>query len=117
MDIMVEMKRLIELMWDWANWQKGYRGESRGYPSKTPGLASGGYVSKTFDEMYDDSLPDKFKVLDMVIQELDAAHNSAILVRYGISKVVRYPRNNYPDLLLEAHGEIMQKLSGKGIAF
>ena len=117
MDMMVEMKRLIELMWDWANWQKGYRGDARGYPSKTPGLSTGGYVSKTLDEMYEDSMPDKFKVLDRIIEDLQPTHKSAIHIRYGISKVVRYPRGNYTDLLLEAHGEIMQKLSGKGIAF
>lgn len=117
MDMMVEMKRLIELMWDWANWQKGYRGDARGYPSKTPGLSTGGYVSKTLDEMYDDSMPDKFKVLDILVDELPPAHRSAILVRYGISTVVIYPRNNYSDLLLEAHSDLMQKLFGKGIAF
>ena len=117
MDMVINMKRLVELMWDWAQWQKGYRGESRGYPSKTPGLSTGGYVSKTFDEMYEDSMPDKFKVIDTLIEDLSPAHKSAVFVRYGISTVTRYPRDNYSDLLLEAHSEIMDKLFGKGIAF
>ena len=112
-DIYKQIGRLVVLMEDWANWQRGYSG-IKGYPSHSIGLQSG-YVSSTFEDMCDSVDNEVFRAIDAAVSDLVAGQAAAINKRYGVSAVFRFPRGNYEELLIEAHQVLMTTLPKKGV--
>ena len=112
-DIAKTYGRLVILLEDWADWQRGYSG-IKGYASHTPGCHSG-YVSKSFDDLIDEVHNDVCRLVGYAVDDLPAGQQAAINKRYGIAAVFRFPRGNYEQLLLEAHQTLMMTLPKKGV--
>lgn len=103
---------LVSLMEAWANWQKGYR-MKLGYPSRSCGLSSG--ASTSFEDMCDATDNETMRIVDGVVQEdLTPIERAAILRRYGVAAVFRFPRDNYEQVLMQAHERLMVLLPRKG---
>ena len=98
---------------EWARWQKGYR-LKLGYPSKAIGLESG-YVSHTFEDLCDEADNSRLRIVDCAVNDLESPTQKAAIHHRYLGTVVRFPRNNLPELLLEAHLEIMKNLRKRGI--
>jgi len=115
---MNEMQRSVEavvrLMEDWADWQRGYR-LKLGYPTKSAGIESGG-GSTSFDDICDESDAEVMRKVDACVNDLSLIQRSAVLKRYGIAVVFRFPRENYETVLCEAHVALTAAFSKKGIA-
>lgn len=108
---------LIAIMEDWSHWQQGYRMKI-GYPSCSAGFQSGGSVSEESETSPYERSEDYSAMLavDAVVQEdLAPIERAAILRRYGVAAVFRFPRENYEDVLLRAHERLMVLLPRKGI--
>lgn len=112
-DLQRALESIILELTDWAKWQKGYS-LKLGFPSKSVGLESG-YVSHTFDELCEQADHSRMQIVDCAVNDLESpAQKAAIHHRY-LGTVVRFPRNNLPHLLLEAHLEIMKNMRKRGI--
>jgi len=99
---------------DWARWmRKDTESRHLGYPSRSPGMQSG-YVSQTFSEMCEASDIDRVLIINSLVNDLIDAQRAAISHKY-LGTVVRFPRNNYPDLLSQAHLEIFIGMRKKGL--
>lgn len=115
---MQQLKRsvdaLVVLLEDWAKWQQGYT-MKLGYPSHSAGMGSGGSVS-SFDDLCDQTDNATMKAVDGVVQEdLSPIERAAILRRYGVAAVFRFQRENYADVLQQAHERLMVLLPRKGV--
>lgn len=111
---MQKVQSLIHLLEEWASWQKGYSGPKLTYPGKSAGFDPGGYVSKTFDEMAEESDAQICRILDCAIDDLTPVQNAAIYRRY-LASVFRFQRISYMDALAEAHSTLFITLPNKGI--
>lgn len=112
-DIAQSIQRLVYILEDWANWQKGYSG-IKGFPSHSIGLQSG-YVSCGFDDLCEKVDNVVFITVDTAIGNLSKPEAAAINRRYGIASVFRFPRDNYAQLLSDAHFKLMEELPKKGV--
>ncbi len=104
---------LVQILEDWADWQKGYRMKT-GYPSVSAGFDPGGYVSKTFDEMADENDQEISRLVDYAIDDLIPVQSAAIYRRY-LGAIFRLNRVPYETALLDAHITLLQKLPEKGV--
>lgn len=105
-----ELDALIVLLEDWADWQHGHRySKGLGYPAHSPGM--GGARISSFDDMADEVDAATMRIVDAAVNDLPPAPRAAIMRRYGIAAVFRFPRNNYAQCLSIAHDELMTKLS------
>lgn len=116
-DDLQQLKRsldaLVALMEQWASWQKGYR-MKLGYPTHSAGMGGGGI--QTFEDMCDSADNSAMNVVDSVVQnDITDIERAAILRRYGVAAVFRFPRENYEDVLLRAHERLMVLLPRKGV--
>lgn len=104
---------LVALMEDWARWNRGYT-LKLGYPSHSAGMGSGG--TQTFESMCDACDNRSMEAVDAVVQD-DLSHieRAAILRRYGVAAVFRFPRENYEEVLMRAHERLMVLLPRKGV--
>lgn len=108
-----QVAALVALLEDWARWQQGYR-VRLGYPSRSIGMASN--ASQDFDELCESVDQATLRIIDATIQEdLLPAECCAVLRRYGVSAVWRFPRNNYEQMLCQAHEKLMVLLPRKGV--
>lgn len=105
---------VVALLEDWAQWQRGYR-LKLGYPTKSAGIESGG-GSTSFDDLCDESDAEVMRKVDACVNDLSLIQRSAVLKRYGIAAVFRFPRWKYETVLCEAHVALMAAFSKKGIA-
>lgn len=107
---------LVALLEDWASWQKGYR-LKLGFPSCSAGFASVGSVSNESEPCLYERAEDGaiMGTVDAVIQDLPPAQSAAILRRYGVAAVFRFPRDNYEQCLLEAHERLIVELPRNGV--
>ena len=106
---------LTYLLMDWADWQKGYRMKG-GYPARSAGFDTGGYASKSFDEMLEDSDMEICRLVDYAINDLSPVQNAAIYRRY-LAAVFRFERVIYIEALAGAHLSLCQSLPKKGVVF
>lgn len=106
--------RLRVLLEEWADWQKGYRVRI-GYPGRSAGFCAGGYVSRTFDEMCEDSDRDISALVDAAINDLVPVQSAAIYRRY-LGALFRSVRVPYETALIDAHIALMASLPKKGVA-
>lgn len=105
---------VVILLEDWADWQRGYR-LKLGYPSKSAGMECGRGTA-TFDDLCEASDAEVMRKVDACVQDLPPIQQAAILRRYGIAAVFRFPRQNYEQVLLEAHCALMDAFTKKGVA-
>lgn len=112
-DDLRKIQSLVGLLESWANWQKGYR-LKLSYPSKSAGFESGGYVSRTFDELAEESDSDICQLIDYAVSDLLPVQSAAIHKRY-LAAVFRFERANYPEALTEAHMTLICTLPKKGV--
>lgn len=103
---------LISLLEGWASWQANYR-PKLGYPSRS--LSCYCEASTDFDEMCDEVDSQMFATIDVCVQDLPPAQRAAIMRRYGIAAVFRFPRDNYAEMLQAAHERLMVVLPRKGV--
>jgi len=108
-----QAQNLVGLLEEWAKWQGNYS-EKLSYPSKSAGFCPGGYVSKTFDEMADESDAAVCKIIDCAIDDLPPVYSAALYRRY-LAVTFRFPRVSYIDALAEAHARLLVSLPAKGV--
>lgn len=105
---------VVALLEDWAAWQRGFR-LKLGYPTKSTGLECGG-SSSTFDDLCDRADAAQMQWVDACVQDLSAVQRAAVMRRYGVAAVFRFPRHNYESVLCDAHIALMSAFRRKGIA-
>lgn len=103
---------------DWAKWQAAYQPKI-GYPRRSIGIESGfvGMASSGFDDMVEEMEHKICQIVDTSVDDLGAVHpaqKAAIMHRY-LAVSFRFPRNNYPELLSEAHDWLVVALRKKGV--
>lgn len=102
---------VVGILKDWADSMKG-RGNRLGYPAKSCGFQSG-YVSATFEEMCRTADIERNRIVDTCIDDLASpAHKAAIYSRY-LAAVFRM--RDYENALAQAHVELMQAFTKKGV--
>lgn len=123
---MIEMKRIVDLvvieLQEWARWmRRDTAARHLGYPSRSAGMQSG-YISKTFDEMCESGDMERVLIINSLIDDMGDAlsdtYNSAqvaALHHCYLGLVARFPRNNYPELLAQAHMDIFSGMKRKGL--
>jgi hypothetical protein len=106
------MERLRVILEDWATWQRTYR-PRLGYPSRSLTCYSEG--STDFEGMCKEADSATYAAVDACVQDLVPAQRAAVMRRYGIAAVFRFPRDNYGACLLAAHERLMVELPKKGV--
>lgn len=97
---------------NWAGWMRSGQEVDR-LPNKSSGLSSGG-SSKAFDDMAEASDRRVAHLVNTIIDDMMAAHQSAIYHHY-LHAVFRYPRGNKETLLAEAKLLVGKGLAAKGV--
>lgn len=106
---------LVFLLEEWADWQRKDKGII-GYPAKSCGISSDpDRYSKTVDEMYEEMDEARSRIVDSCIDDLLPAQRAAIMRRYEIAAVFRFPRMNYAECLEQAHERLLCVLPRKGV--
>lgn len=103
---------LVQLMTEWADWQRGYKLKS-GYPTHSAGM--GGSGLKSFEDLCESVDGETMRTVDAVVQDLPPIEQAAILRRYGVAAVFRFPRHNYEEVLMQAHERLMVTLPRRGV--
>jgi len=106
------LDRLRVLLEDWAQWQQSYR-PKLGYPSKS--LTCYSESSQDFEGLCDAVDSATFGAVDACVQDLVPAQRAAVMRRYGIAAVFRFPRDNYESCLVLAHERLLVELPRKGV--
>ena len=106
------LEALVALLEDWANWQRAYT-PRLGYPSRSLTCYSEG--SQDFESLCDAVDSQTFASVDACVQDLMPAQRAAVMRRYGIAAVFRFPQDNYGACLLAAHERLMVELPKKGV--
>lgn len=113
-----DAKRIIDAvileLTDWARWmRKDTNTRHLGYPSRSLGMESG-YISSTFDEMCETADLERVMVINSLVNDLVPAQRGAVEYKY-LRTSMRFPRNNYMELLLQAHFEVYIGMKKKGL--
>ena len=111
-DNIKHIESLVAMLTEWAQWQRAYA-PRLGYPSKSLTCYSEG--SRDFEGMCEDADNQTFAAVDACVQDLVPAQRAAVLRRYGIAAVFRFPRDNYEQCLLMAHEVLIKALPRKGV--
>ena len=106
------MERLRVILEDWATWQRTYR-PRLGYPSRSLTCYSEG--STDFEGMCEEADSATYAAVDACVQDLVPAQRAAVMRRYGIAAVFRFPHDNYEQCLLMAHEVLIKALQRKGV--
>jgi len=111
-DNIKQIESLVALLTDWAQWQRAYS-PRLGYPSRSLTCYSEG--SQDFESLCETVDNQTYATIDACVQDLMPAQRAAVMRRYGIAAVFRFPRDNYEQCLLMAHEALMRTLPRKGI--
>ena len=111
-DHIKQIESLVALLTDWAQWQRAYS-PRLGYPSKSLTCYSEG--SHDFESLCDAVDSQTFAAVDACVQDLVPAQRAAVMRRYGIASVFRFPRDNYEQCLMLAHETLTKALPRKGV--
>ncbi len=106
------LEALVALLEDWADWQRSYK-PRLGYPSRSLTCYSEG--SQDFESLCDAVDSQTFASVDACVQDLMPAQRAAVMRRYGIAAVFRFPRDNYESCLMMAHEVLIKVLQRKGV--
>lgn len=107
-----ELESLVRLLEDWAAWQSTYRPKT-GFKSRSAGFVALGLQS--FEDMCERSDNVTMRTIDASIDSLEPAQSAAINRRYGVCAVFRFPRQNYEQVLIEAHNRLIVICKRKGV--
>lgn len=112
-----EAKRIVEFvvfeLTDWASWMRNDKDMLRlWYPSRSAVLR--GSDSSSFDEMCEESDSQRRIIVNSIVDDLPASNKAAINRRY-LGVTVRFPRNNYEELLLDAHMIVYEEMGRRGL--
>ena len=111
-DHIKQIESLVALLTEWAQWQRAYS-PRLGYPSKS--LTCYSEVSQDFESLCDAVDSQTFASVDACVQDLVPAQRAAVMRRYGIAAVFRFPRDNYESCLMMAHEALAKALPRKGV--
>lgn len=111
-DHIKQIESLVALLTEWAQWQRAYS-PRLGYPSRSLTCYSEG--SQDFESLCDAVDGQTFASVDACVQDLMPAQRAAVMRRYGIAAVFRFPRDNYEQCLLMAHEVLIKALPRKGV--
>lgn len=111
-DHIKQIESLVALLTDWAQWQRAYS-PRLGYPSRSLTCYSEG--SQDFESLCDAVDSQMFASVDACVQDLMPAQRAAVMRRYGIAAVFRFPRDNYEPCLMLAHEALIKALPRKGV--
>lgn len=111
-DHITQIESLVALLTDWAQWQRAYS-TRLGYPSRSLTCYSEG--SQDFESLCDAVDSQTFASVDACVQDLMPAQRAAVMRRYGIAAVFRFPRDNYERCLMLAHEVLIKALPRKGV--
>ena len=111
-DHIKQIESLVALLTEWAQWQRAYS-PRLGYPSKSLTCYSEG--SQDFDSLCEAVDSQTFASVDACVQDLVPAQRAAVMRRYGIAAVFRFPRDNYENCLMLAHETLLSALPRKGV--
>lgn len=106
------LEALVALLEDWADWQRSYK-PRLGYPSRS--LTCYSESSQTFEDMCESVDNQTFATVDACVQDIVPAQRAAVMRRYGIAAVFRFPRENYEQCLLMAHEVLIKALPRRGV--
>jgi hypothetical protein len=111
-DHIKQIESLVALLTEWAQWQRAYS-PRLGYPSRSLTCYSEG--SQDFESLCDAVDNQTFASVDACVQDLMPAQRAAVMRRYGIAAVFRFPRDNYEHCLLMAHEVLIKARPRKGV--
>ena len=111
-DMVKHMEALRNILEGWADWQRTYN-LRLGYPSRSLTCYSEG--SRDFEGMCEDADNQTYASVDACVQDLMPAQRAAVMRRYGIAAVFRFPRDNYEQCLLMAHDVLIKAIQRKGV--
>ena len=111
-DHIKQIESLVALLTEWAQWQRAYA-PRLGYPSKSLTCYSEG--SQDFESLCDAVDSQTFASVDACVQDLVPAQRAAVMRRYGIAAVFRFPRDNYNECLGQAYESLVVALPRKGV--
>ena len=111
-DDIKQIESLVALLTEWAQWQRAYS-PRLGYPSRSLTCYSEG--SQDFESLCDAVDSQTFASVDACVQDLVPAQRAAVMRRYGIAAVFRFPRDNYEQCLMLAHDVLIKALPRKGV--
>lgn len=111
-DHIKQIESLVALLTEWAQWQRAYA-PRLGYPSRSLTCYSEG--SQDFESLCDAVDSQTFASVDACVQDLMPAQRAAVMRRYGIAAVFRFPRDNYEQCLMLAYETLMRTLQKKGV--
>lgn len=111
-DHIKQIESLVALLTEWAQWQRAYA-PRLGYPSRSLTCYSEG--SQDFESLCDAVDSQMFASVDACVQDLVPAQRAAVMRRYGIAAVFRFPRDNYESCLMMAHEVLIKALPQKGV--
>lgn len=105
------------LDWHLENWALSHRGGTfeRGLPKKSIGFA---HASQDFDQMADSKEKDSASTVDTIVEDIrkkNVAAHAALCNRYGLARVIRFPRNNEAECLVRGREYVRAGLEGKGV--
>lgn len=106
-----QVEALVGLLEEWAHWQRGYR-MKLGYPSRSCGVSSD--AGSSFEDLCDSVDAQTMSTVDAVVNDLVPAQCAAVMKRYGVAVVFRFPRANYEQSLQDAHERLLVELPRKG---
>ena len=111
-DHIKQIESLVALLTEWAQWQRAYA-PRLGYPSRSLTCYSEG--GQDFEGMCETVDNHTYATVDACVQDLAPAQRAAVMRRYGIAAVFRFPRDNYEQCLMLAHERLVIALPRKGV--
>lgn len=106
------MRRLVDVLENWATWQRSFR-VNLGYRSRS--YSNAGCGATSFEDLCDESDAAMFSAVDAAVDDMVPIQRAAVLRRYGIAAVFRFPRENYETQLLAAHMTLLSTLPRRGV--
>lgn len=106
------LQRLKEVLQDWAEWNRGYR-MRLGFPARA--ACGCGEAVRDSDDVRADADSAMFEAVDAAVDDLTPAQQAAVYRCYGLAAVYRFPRDNYPEQLEQAHDVLCRKLPRRGV--
>lgn len=106
------MENLVRLMVDWARWVDAGRINLSAAQNSGSIFGSGSTAWDDFAEGLDKH---DFEAVDAAVDSLPPAQGAAVQKRYGLCAVWRFPRDNYEQLLLQAHEALLVSLPRRNV--
>lgn len=107
-DLRQRMSRLHALMDEWVVWCR--RDVPRvGFPSHSALIVGAAGCPQ------ERAISGRAELVDAAVEDLSPIHRAAVLRRYGVAAVWRFPRDNYAEVLEAALSSLIVGLRRKGV--